>query len=154
MSLLADVYARISPHLAHRPGARSATRAHAWLLRKSGGRLGVRMLGVDILVMRTTGRRSGQSRESPAFYITHRDGFVVCPSNAASRATPAWWLNLQADPDAEVLVRGKWSPVRARRASDQESAELWPRFVDAYRGFDHYKSIATRELPVVLLEPR
>jgi F420H(2)-dependent quinone reductase len=154
VSLLADVYARISPHLAHRPGARGATRAHAWLLRKSGGRLGRRLLGVDILVVRTTGRRSGQPRDSPAFYITHRDGFAVCPSNAASPGTPAWWLNLQADPDAEVLVRGKWSPVRARRASDQESAELWPRFVEVYRGFDHYKSIATRELPVVLLEPR
>ncbi|HST54985.1 MAG TPA: nitroreductase family deazaflavin-dependent oxidoreductase [Solirubrobacteraceae bacterium] len=154
MSRAADFYAKLSPYLAHRPGATAATRAHAWVMRASGGRLGTRLLGVNILVMRTIGRRSGQPREAPAFFVPHGDAFAVVASNAASKATPAWWLNLQANPDADALVRGKWSPVRARRATDAETAELWPRFVSEYKGFDHYKSIATREMPVVLLEPR
>jgi F420H(2)-dependent quinone reductase len=123
-------------------------------MRRSGGRLGGRLLGAPVLVLRTIGRRSGQPRESPAFYVSHNDDFVVVASNAASREFPAWWLNLQANPDADALVKGQWRPVRARRATEAEVAEVWPKLVSIYRGYDHYKSIATRELPVVLLEPR
>jgi deazaflavin-dependent oxidoreductase (nitroreductase family) len=150
----ADFYARISPHLAHRPGARSASRAHAWLVRRSGGRLGGRLLGANVVVVRTTGRRSGQPRESPVFFVHHGDAVAVVASNAASKQFPAWWLNLQANADADALLGGSWRLVRARRATAEEAAELWPKFVAAYPGYDHYKSIATRELPVVLLEPR
>jgi F420H(2)-dependent quinone reductase len=151
---MADFYARISPYVAHRPGATLASRGHALLLRVSGGRLGRRMLGADVLVLRTTGRRSGEPRESPAFFVSHGDAFAVVASNAASRRFPAWWLNLEADPDGDALVDGDWRPIRARRADERETAELWPKFTAAYSGYDHYKSIATRELPVVLLEPR
>jgi deazaflavin-dependent oxidoreductase (nitroreductase family) len=154
VSSLADFYARISPYVAHRPGAGLAARAHARLLRLSGGRVGRRLLGANVLVMRTTGRRSGERRESPAFFVSHGDGFAVIASNAASQRYPAWWLNLQANPDAEALVDGEWHAVRARRADAREAAELWPKFVEVYRGYDHYKSIAARELPVVLLERR
>jgi deazaflavin-dependent oxidoreductase (nitroreductase family) len=154
MSRWAGFYARISPRFAHRPGSSLPTRAHAWLLRRSGGRLGRRFLGADVVVLRTVGRRSGQVRESPVFYVRHGGGFAVVASNAASARPPAWWLNLQAAPDADALVDGRWHPVRARRATEQETAALWPRFVAAYRGYDRYREIATRELPVVLLEPR
>jgi deazaflavin-dependent oxidoreductase (nitroreductase family) len=105
-------------------------------------------------VVRTIGRRSGQPRESPVFSVPHADAVAVVASNAASKKFPAWWLNLQANPDAEALVRGSWREIRARQATEEETAELWPKFVAAYPGYDHYKSIATRELPVVLLEPR
>jgi F420H(2)-dependent quinone reductase len=154
MSRTADFYARISTHIAHRPGTALASRAHAWVVRRSGGRLGGRALGADILVLRTTGRRSGQLRDAPMFFVSHDGGFAVVASNAASKRTPAWWFNLQADPDAEALVHGTPHPVRARGASEQEVAELWPRLVQLYSGYDHYKSIATRELPVVILERR
>jgi deazaflavin-dependent oxidoreductase (nitroreductase family) len=154
MSRVADFYARISPYVAHRPGSTQASRAHAWLVRRSGGRLAGRALGADILVLRTTGRRSGQLRDAPMFFLDHGDGFAVVASNAASKRPPAWWLNLQDRPEAEALVGGTSHPVRARPASEQEVADLWPRFVKLYSGYDHYKSIATRELPVVILEPR
>lgn len=154
MSRVADFYARISPHLAHRPGAGLAARAHARLLSASGGRVGGRLLGADVIVLRTTGRHSGEPRETPVFHVVHGDALVVVASNAASTRFPAWWLNLQADPDAEVLVRGSWRPVRARRAEPREIEEVWPKLVASYRGYDHYKTIAKRELPVVLLEPR
>src|SRR4051812_5146916 len=151
MGRVADAYARVSPRLAHRPGMSAATRAHAWLVRRSGGRLR-RFLGADVLVLRTTGRRSGEPREAPMFYVPYGDGFAVVASNAAPARPPAWWLNLQAYPDAEAYERGKWHEVSARRATDEEVAELWPRFVEAYRGYDRYKGIATREMPVVVLE--
>jgi F420H(2)-dependent quinone reductase len=148
------MYARVSPRFAHRPGSSLPTRAHAWLVRRSGGRLGGTFLGVDVLVLRTVGRRSGKVRESPMFYLPHGDGFAVVASNAASERPPAWWLNLQADPDIHARVDGHEHAVRARPATEAEVAELWPRFAAAYEGFDRYREIATRELPVVVLEPR
>jgi deazaflavin-dependent oxidoreductase (nitroreductase family) len=154
MSRVADAYARVSPLLAGRRGTAIPTRAHAWLLRRSGGRIGRRFLGADVLVLRTTGRRSGRQREAPMFFLPHDGGFAVVASNAASARPPAWWLNLQAIPEAEALVAGSAHPVRARAATDAEVEQLWPRFVEMYRGYDHYVSIATRELPVVVLEPR
>lgn len=154
MSRLADVYAKVSPRLAHAPGSSAATKAHAWVLRKSGGRIGRRMLGGEVLVLRTRGRKSGQVREAPMFFLREAAGFAVVASNAASTRPPAWYLNLLADPDVVATVGGRDHPVRARRASDEEVTQLWPRFVELYRGYDHYKAIATRELPVVVLEPR
>jgi F420H(2)-dependent quinone reductase len=154
MSAVADFYGRITPHLAHRPGSALATRGHAWLVRRTGGRLGGRLMGAEVLVLRTTGRRSGEQRDSPVFFVRHGDGYAIVASNGASTRAPAWWLNLQAQPDAEALVRGTSHPVRARLATTNEIDELWPRFVRLYSGYAHYKAIATRELPVVVLEPR
>jgi deazaflavin-dependent oxidoreductase (nitroreductase family) len=152
---IADGYARISPRLAHGPGSSLFSRTHAALFRRSGGRIGRRFMGADVLVLRTVGRRSGQPREAPMFYLSFRDGWAVVASNAASRRPPAWWLNLEASPDADALVPGKkWTPVRARRASSEERDELWPRFVAMYRGYDRYAELATREMPVIVLEPR
>jgi deazaflavin-dependent oxidoreductase (nitroreductase family) len=152
MPRAADAYARISPYLAHRPGSAFATQAHAWLVRRTGGRLGGRALGADILVLRTVGRRSGRQRDAPVFFVPHGDGFAVVASNAASARSPAWWLNLQERPDADALVRGRTHPVHARAATEEERAELWPRLVELYSGYEHYRSIATRELPVVILD--
>lgn len=160
MSRFADAYARVTPRLSRRfhgrPGSALPTRAHAWLMRRTRGRIGKRFLGADVLVLRTTGRKSGQPRESPMFYLALDGGrgFAVVASNAASPKPPAWWLNLQAKPEAEAFVEDKSHQVRARRATDEEREELWPRFVAMYRGYDHYKSVATREMPVVVLEPR
>jgi deazaflavin-dependent oxidoreductase (nitroreductase family) len=154
MASLERFYARVSPYLAHRPGSARSTKAHAWLVRHSGGRLGGRAFGVQILVLRTTGRRSGQQRDAPMFFLDHGRGFAVVASNGASKRPPAWWLNLQAQPDAEAFVRGVTYQVTGRAASAQETEQLWPAFVELYSGYDYYKSIATRELPVVILEPR
>ena len=151
---MARIYARVSPRLAHRPGSSLFSRTHAWLVRRTGGRVGRTFLGVEVLVLWTVGRRSGKLRESPMFYLPHGDGFAVVASNAASARPPAWWLNLQAQPDAEALVGGRTHRVRARRATDAEVTELNPRFSEIYEGYDHYLEIATRELPVVVLEPR
>jgi deazaflavin-dependent oxidoreductase (nitroreductase family) len=151
----ARTYARISPRLAHRPGSGASARAHAWLIRRTNGRIGTRFVGGSrLLVLRTVGRKSGQLRESPMVFIDDGPNAVVCASNAASQRPPAWWLNLQAQPDAEALVRGQWRQVRAREATDEETERLWPRLQASYPGFDLYKSLATRKLPVVILEPR
>jgi F420H(2)-dependent quinone reductase len=154
VSRIAELYARISPKLTHRPGSTAATRLHARIHRLTRGRIGSRLLGADVLTLRTTGRRSGQPRDSPVFYIEDAGRYAVVASNAGSPRPPAWWLNLQAHPDAEASVRGVTHQIRARPASDTETAALWPRFVAMYAGYDHYRSIAARTMPVVILELR
>jgi deazaflavin-dependent oxidoreductase (nitroreductase family) len=151
---VAAAFAQFSSRYVGKPGSTLLGRAHAQLLRRSGGRFGRRFLGAEVLVLRTTGRRTGELRETPMFCLPHGDGYAVVASNAASPRPPAWWLNLQAQPSAEALVRGAWQAVLGRRATAAERDELWPRFAAAYTGFDHYEAVATRELPVVVLEPR
>ena len=149
----ADLWAKISPGLANRPGTALLSRVHAWLVRRSGGRLG-RFVGVEVLILRTTGRRSGKPRESPMFFLEHGEALAVVASNAAATRTPAWWLNLQAHPDAEAYVKGRAVPVRGREATSQEAELLWPRFDALYAGYERYREISSRELPVIVLEPR
>jgi deazaflavin-dependent oxidoreductase (nitroreductase family) len=154
MSRFAELYARISPKLAHRPGSTAATRIHARIHRATGGRVGGRLLGADVLTLRTTGRHSGQARDSPVFYVKDGHNYAVVASNAGSPRPPAWWLNLQAQPDAQASIGRNVHLIRARPAGEEETAALWPRFVAMYAGYDHYRSIASRTLPVVILEPR
>lgn len=154
MGRVAELYVGVSPKLAHKPGSTEASRLHAWIHRKTRGKVGGRLLGADVLTLRTTGRRSGEPRDSPMFYIRDAENYAVVPSNAGSPRPPAWWLNLQANPDAETHVRGAIQGVRARLASKSETTALWPRLVEMYAGYDYYRSIATRTMPVVILEPR
>jgi deazaflavin-dependent oxidoreductase (nitroreductase family) len=127
---------------------------HAWLLSRSGGRIGKTLFCSPLLVLRTIGRKSGQARESPVLFVAHRDGYAVVASNAASQRPPAWWLNLQAQSDCEAFVGRRWRAVRAREATEAEAAALWPQLDAAYVGFEHYRAIAARRLPVVILDPR
>jgi deazaflavin-dependent oxidoreductase (nitroreductase family) len=154
MSRAAEIWAQLSGRVSDRPRSTLFGRTHAWLLRRSRGRLGKRFLGIEVLVLRTTGRRSGSPRESPMFFVEHGDGFAVVASNAAAEKPPSWWLNLRAHPDAEALVAGSWRPVRGRLATATEAAALWPRLDEIYSGYEHYREITTRELPVIVLEPR
>lgn len=150
MRRLADLYARVSPRLAHRPGSARITRAHAWMLRRGWGR---RFLGVPVLVLRTTGRRSGRPRDVPVMYVRHGEAFAVVASNAASARTPAWWLNLQAESRATVILGRRDIPVTGRQATEEERAATYPQLKAQYAGFDRYEAIADREFPVVMLEP-
>jgi deazaflavin-dependent oxidoreductase (nitroreductase family) len=154
MSRIANSYARISPKLAHKPGSTAASRFHARVHKLTRGRIGSRLLGADVLTLTTTGRRSGQPRDSPMFYLERSGSYAVVASNAGSPRPPAWYLNLQAQPTATAHVGGVELHVRSRLATDSEIEELWPRFVDMYPGYDYYRSITTRTLPVIILDPR
>ena len=130
---------------------------HRALFRISGGRVGTRRdrgRGVGTLFLTTTGRRTGRPRRTGLFYVARGDDLIVVASNAGSEADPAWWLNLQARPDAEVDVAGELRPVRGRAATPSEAAELWPELTRRYRGWDEYRRRVDREIPIVVLERR
>jgi len=151
------VFARIRHHLTSlRRSSAFLTRTHAAAIRLSGGRIRRSFLftgGMPILVLTTVGRRSGERRSTPVGYLRYGDGFAVLASNAGSDRAPAWWLNLQAQPIAEVLVDRATRTVKARRADRDDHAALWSDFARLNPGFDEYRRLTERTLPVVLLEP-
>ncbi len=111
-AVVGDLYARLSPHLTDRARARAFARVHARLIRLSNGRIR-RFMGAEILLLGNVGRRSGQSRVTPVLFIRDGEALAVVASNAASRNLPAWWLNLQARPEDEVLLHGTWRRAQA-----------------------------------------
>jgi len=122
----------------------------------SGGRLGLRSAAGDrlgTLRLRTTGRRSGQERATMLTYLATGEGFAVVASNAGADAPPAWWLNLQAQPRAQVDLPGRSVRAEARAAAAEERAQLWDRFVERQGLYEQYAAKTEREIPIVILEP-
>jgi deazaflavin-dependent oxidoreductase (nitroreductase family) len=135
-------------------GLRWTGKLNVPVYRLSGGRIGGRVGKAPVLLLTTTGRKSGQSRTAPVVYLADGEGLVVIGSNAGHSKTPAWSLNLKANPEAEVEVRRKKRPVRARVAEGQERADLWRKHNEQYSGFDDYEARTDREIAVFVLEPR
>ena len=106
-----------------------------------------------MLVLTVTGRKSGKSRDVPLVYVSDGSRYVVAAAYGGSDVDPAWWLNLQADPEATALVNNVLVPVRAAAAPADKRAELWPRLVEMYPYFAEYQQRTSREIPVVVLTP-
>jgi deazaflavin-dependent oxidoreductase (nitroreductase family) len=106
------------------------------------------------LFLHTVGRRTGRPRRIGLYYLEDGPNLVVVASNAGEDVEPAWWRNLEASPDAEVEVGTERRTVHARRASPAEAGPLYERFVAALPQYDDYRKRTSREIAVVILEPR
>ena len=128
--------------------------AHRALLRASGGRLGRSLAGRPVLLLETTGRRTGRPRTAPVIYVRDGDALVVAGSASGRDTDPAWVGNLRADPRAHVVVDGARRAVRARPADPNEWARLWTALDDVNSGmFSRYQAITDRPIPIWVLEP-
>jgi deazaflavin-dependent oxidoreductase (nitroreductase family) len=127
---------------------------NTWAFRASGGRIGSRFRGAPVLLLTTTGRKSGQRRTAPVLYLRDGEDFVVVASKGGMSKHPGWYRNLEANPDVEVEIDRDCRKMLARRASDQEKTELWPRLVEMYQDFADYQARTDRNIPVVILTPR
>ena len=135
------------------PALKAAWLVHRWLYRLSGGRIGRRINGFEVLLLTTRGRRSGELRRVALQSLEHGEGWAVIASYAGEDRHPSWWLNLKAEPMAEVQVRSEHVRARAREASGEERQELWTRFVAVDDAYEEYARRTSRILPVVVLEP-
>jgi F420H(2)-dependent quinone reductase len=135
-------------------GLRWAGKLNVPLYRASGGRLGGKVNRAPVLLLTTTGRKSGQRRTAPVVYLADGDRYVVINTNAGNAKVPAWSLNLAAAPEAEVEVGRRRVSVRGRVAEGEERAELWRRHNEQYAGFDEYDAELDRQPKVIVLEPR
>jgi deazaflavin-dependent oxidoreductase (nitroreductase family) len=132
---------------------RWVTQLHAWVYRRSHGRFLGRMGGQPVLLLQTTGRRSGRTRTTPVQYLADGDTFVVVASDAGAARPPAWYLNLRADAHAQAQVGSRTIDVRAHEATGQERAQLWQRLTAANRYLERAARKAARDLPLMTLAP-
>jgi F420H(2)-dependent quinone reductase len=105
-----------------------------------------------VLLLTTTGRRSGKRRTVPLSFLADGDAYVVVGSRGGSPRHPSWYLNLEADPEVEVQIGRVHERRRARRADPEEAGRLWPKVLARAPGYGKYRARTSREIPLVLLE--
>jgi deazaflavin-dependent oxidoreductase (nitroreductase family) len=129
------------------------SRIHVFLYRVSGGRIGGRFKAAPVLLLTTTGRKSGKRRTTPLLYAEDAGRYVIVASVGGAPKHPAWYLNLGGDPEATIQVGGRTLGVRAETASPEERARLWALVTQMYAPYDDYQAKTSREIPVVVLTP-
>jgi F420H(2)-dependent quinone reductase len=126
---------------------------HRWLLRRTGGRVGGSALGIDVILVTTRGRRSGEPRTVPLGAVRDGSTWIVVGSNAGHERAPTWALNLRADGAASVERDGVAAAFMAHEAVGPEADRLWPIVIDAYPGYGDYRNRTDRPIPLFVLEP-
>jgi deazaflavin-dependent oxidoreductase (nitroreductase family) len=124
-------------------------------MKLKGTRFAPSTFAVDLPLcfLTTTGRKSGEPRTVPLFFVRTAQGFpVVVGSNFGQQSHPGWALNLQAVPAASLEIDGESFPILARLASEDEVTELWPLFDGIWPGYEEYREIAPRDIKVFVLE--
>jgi deazaflavin-dependent oxidoreductase (nitroreductase family) len=125
---------------------------HVKRYRETGGEEGHDWQGTTALILTTKGRRSGEQRDTPLIYQPHGDDYLVVASKGGADAPPAWYLNLEAEPEVEVQVKGDRFKARARTATPDEKPDLWRKMAATWPAYDDYQEKTEREIPVVVLE--
>ena len=134
---------------------RAMSAVNTWVFRVTGGRLGSRFLrGAPVLLLTTTGAKSGVRRTTPLIYLADGPRVVLVASKGGMSHSPAWYHNLMASPECEVQIGSRTTRMLARRASGEEKATLWPKLVAVYRDYDDYQARTSRDIPVLILTPR
>lgn len=127
---------------------------HVRTYEATNGQTGHIWNGAKILILRTRGRSSGEQRKAPLIYGRDGDDFLIVASKGGAPEHPGWYKNLLAQPDVEVQVLGDVLPVRARTASADEKARLWPIMTADWPEYDKYQQKSPRDIPLVILSKR
>lgn len=128
---------------------------HQFVYERSGGRIGASLAGRQMLLLRTVGAKTGQPRTAALLYVPDGANFAVFGSTGGGPRHPGWVHNLRARPEAEIQVGTRRIAVRAHEAEGEERERLWKVGNEVNKGqYDVYQSRTTRQIPVVVLEPR
>ena len=128
---------------------------HVRVYRETGGERGyIWKKGTTILLLTTTGRNSGEPRTTPLIHRVDDGRWVIVASKGGTPDHPAWFKNLEADPDATIQVRDEEIPVRATVAEGEERERLWRDMAEVWPDYDAYQERTDREIPVVVLARR
>lgn len=122
--------------------------------RGNEGRVGGQFEGAPLLLLHSTGAKTGTDRVHPVMYQAVDDGYAIFASKAGAPTNPDWYHNLIANREATVEVGTETVEVTARVLDDAEREPIWTRQKEAYPGFADYECHTTRTIPVVMLEPR
>lgn len=127
--------------------------AQTWIYQATGGKIGATLVGAPVLLLTTTGRKTGKSRTAPLLYLRDGDGFVIVASKGGFPDHPAWYLNLTSNPNVKVQVGSEVKSMTARTVNEAEKAAYWPKLVAMYSDYQMYQDRTDRSIPVVLLQP-
>ncbi len=125
---------------------------HTDRYKETDGDVGHDWQGTQVLLLTTTGRKTGEERELPLIYGTNGDDYLIVASKGGADAPPAWYLNLMADPNVVVQVKGDRFEAHAREASPEEKADLWSTMTAEWPAYDDYQSKTERDIPIIVLE--
>jgi deazaflavin-dependent oxidoreductase (nitroreductase family) len=120
---------------------------------ETDGEVGHEWNGATCLVLTTTGRKTGQPRKFALIYGQDGDNYLVVASKGGAPTHPGWYLNVSANPDVTVQVRGERFAARARTATPDEKPRLWGIVTEVWPNYNVYTTRTTRDIPVVILEP-
>ncbi len=136
-------------------GFKALNLSHRAVTALTGGHLGRRAFGMPVVDLYTVGRTSGLPRATLLTAPLSEDAsLVLVASKGGDDRAPDWYLNMVANPDVEIALNGERRPFRARTATPEEKAQLWPRVVARYGGYAKYQSRSRRDIPLVICEPR
>jgi len=134
--------------------ARGVNVLHRSVVKGTGGRIAGTGFGMPVVILTTTGRKSGKERTTMLTSPIHDEKRVVLvASYGGDDRHPAWFLNLRDNPAVELEMRGKKRSMVAHVADADEKATLWPEVVTAYKGYAQYQTKTDRDIPLVILEP-
>ena len=130
------------------------SRAQTWLFKKTNGRLGDKFLhGAEVGILTTTGRKSGELRDSPLLFLQEGKRIVLVASQGGRDTNPMWYLNLRANPAVSFQTKQETLSLTARVATDAERDEYWPKLDAMYADFVNYRSYTERKIPIVICDP-
>jgi F420H(2)-dependent quinone reductase len=132
---------------------RSILSLMVFLYRATGGRIGGKMGRVEVLLLTTTGRRSGKQRTVPLMYIRDGSAYVITASAGGADRHPGWFFNLRSHPQATIQVKDKQIRVTAEVVGPEKKPELWTRLVEVAPNFAGYQKRTSRDIPMVILHP-
>ena len=124
------------------------------LYKISGGKIGGRISGLEVLLLTTRGRKTGIERTTPLGYFKYGQGsYVIIGSNAGFDTQPAWFYNLKSQPHVTIQVKDKQLDVDAEVAGSEKRNQLWTQLVKLAPFYGNYEKKTDREIPIVILHP-
>jgi deazaflavin-dependent oxidoreductase (nitroreductase family) len=130
------------------------SRFNTFMYRRSGGEgLGGTFQNIPVALLTTTGRKTGQPRVSPLYFLRDGDRVIVAASKVGAEKNPMWYLNLKANPKVSVQIKREVRDLTARDASEEERAKYWPQLVEMYPSYEDYQSWTDRTIPIVICDP-
>lgn len=126
---------------------------NAFLIRLTNGRIGGKLGAQTILLLETTGRKSGQPRVIPIAYFFHEGKYLIVASNWGKDRNASWYSNLKKNPRAALTVNGRKIPVESHEAQDDEYAFLWKFATERHPPYLRYQAMTSRHIPIIVFQP-
>ena len=124
---------------------------YVFLYRRTNGGFGGAMQGLKVLLLTTTGRKTGKERITPLGYFEDGDAYIIIASNAGAERHPAWFFNLKSNPNVTIEIKNRRLAAVAEPANPEERTRLWARLIELSPNYDKYQKRISREIPMVIL---